>query len=322
MKKGFILIEIMIGMVIAALLATGLLNTIMQVSRLQQTITGITSTYGRVALFDQQMERDIMGAFVPTQYDLLPTQTGKKEETKKKAPIDKIFYGVSKGNGGRLDYLTFITCNPLEIFFGIKDIKLKPRVARIVYRLIPDTQRKNSYVLLRQEGATDLAFDKYKEDAQGEYRAYEMIGGIQDFSARFISIEEKQDKDTKKFSYTYKKTPDWKDIDEKKQQEAKKGTQPPQRPRPKLPQYVELTISLWDSAYENYKEFVMTIPVESKYGQFEQPEKKKKTDQEEKSDQPDDLSSEVLTKEEASAESGKQEPKKPEKEVAKQAGKT
>lgn len=286
MKKGFVLIEIMIGMVIAALLATGLLNTIMQVSKLQQVITGITTTYGRVALFDQQMERDIMGAFVPTQYDLLPTQTGKKEEIKKKAPIDKIFYGISKGNGGRLDYLTFITCNPLEIFFGIKDIKLKPRVARIVYRLIPDTRRKNSYVLLRQEGTTNLAFDTYKEDAQGEFRAYEMIDGIQDLSVRFISIEEKQDKDTKKLSYRYKKTPDWKDIDEKKQQEAKKGDQPQQPPRPQLPQYVELTLSLWDSVYEKYKEFVMTIPVESKYGQFESDFAKAPTDrQEEKNKQ-------------------------------------
>ncbi len=281
MKKGFILIEIMIGMVIAALLATGLLNTIMQVSRLQQTITGITSTYGRVALFDQQMERDIMGAFVPTQYDLLPTQTGKKEETKKKTPIDKIFYGVSKGDGGRLDYLTFITCNPLEIFFGIKDIKLKPRVARIVYRLIPDARRKNSYLLLRQEGTTNLAFNTYKEDAQGEFRAYEMIDGIQNLSVRFISIEEKEDKEAKKLSYSYKKTSDWKDIDEKKQQEVKKGAQPQQPPRPKLPQYVEFTLSLWDSTYKKYKEFVMTIPVESKYGQFEQPEKKKKTEEEE-----------------------------------------
>ncbi len=305
MKKGFILIEIMIGMVIAALLATGLLNTIMQVSRLQQTITGITSTYGRVALFNQQMERDIMGAFVPTQYDLLPTQTGKKEETKKKTPIDKIFYGVSKGNGGRLDYLTFITCNPLEIFFGIKDIKLKSRVARTVYRLIPDARRKNSYVLLRQEGTTNLAFNKYKEDEQGEFRAYEMIDGIQDLSVRFISIEEKEDKEAKKLSYSYKKTPDWKDIDEKKQQEVKKGAQPQQPSRPKLPQYVEFTLSLWDSTYEKYKEFVMTIPVESKYGQFEQPEKKKKTEEEE--NKPGEESAE------------KEESKK---EVAKPAGKT
>ncbi len=315
MKKGFVLIEIMIGMVIAALLATGLLNTIMQVSKLQQVITGITSTYGRVALFNQQMERDIMGAFVPTQYDLLPTQTGKKEETKKKATIDKIFYGVSKGNGGRLDYLTFITCNPLEIFFGIKDIKLKPRVARIVYRLIPDARRKNSYALLRQEGTTNLTFDSYKKDAQGEFRAYEMIGGIQDLSVRFISIEEKEDKDTKKLSYSYKMTPDWKDIDEKSQQEVKKSDQPQQRPRPQLPQYVEFTLSLWDSLYENYKEFVMTIPVESKYGQFKRPEEKKeKSDQEEKSEQ------ESAEKKEPESDFAKASTDK--KEVAKPAGKT
>ncbi len=308
MKKGFILIEIMIGMVVAGLLSTALLATIMQISRLQQTITSITSIYGRVSIFNQQLERDITGAFVPTQYDLLQTATDKKEEKAK--PIDKIFYGVSKGNGGRFDYLTFITSNPLEIFFGIKEVKLKPRVARVVYRLVPDKRRKNSYVLLRQEGTTRLAFDTYKEDAQGEFRAYEMVDGIQDLSVRFISIEEKEDKEKKKVSYTYKKVPDWKDVDEKKQEEPKKESRPPERPRPKLPQYVELTLSLWDTVYEKYKTFTMTIPVESRFGQFEQPEQKKKTGEEEKKEE-----------EKEEKPTGKTEKKEPETPEKKEAGK-
>ncbi len=53
-----------------------------------------------------------------------------------------------------------------------------------------------------------------------------------------------------------------------------------------MPQYLELTLSLCDSVYEKYKEFVMTIPVESKYGQFESDFAKAPTDrQEEKNKQ-------------------------------------
>lgn len=275
MKKGFTLIEIMIGMVIAGILSAGLFTTIIQISTVQQTISSITSTYGRVAIFQQQMERDLMGAFVPMQYDLLPTQTDQKQEQKK--PLEKIFYGESKGNGGRLDYLTFITSNPLEIYFGIKDVKLKPRVARVVYRLIPDPRKKIAYLLQRQEGTTDLSFEKYKEDAQGDFRAFTMVDGIQDISVRFVSIEEKEDKESKKISYTHKRQPNWNSKPDapKKEIESKSNQQPKKRPWPKLPQQVELTLSLWDVNYEKYKTFTMTIPIESKYGDFETPEKKK-----------------------------------------------
>jgi hypothetical protein len=113
-----------------------------------------------------------------------------------------------------------------------------------------------------------------------------MVDGIQDLSMRFISVEEKKDKESKKVSYTYKSTPNWKDIEEKKQQqETKKGAQPPERPRPRLPHYVEFTMSLWDNNYENAKTFVMTIPIESQYARFEQPEEKKKQG-EEKEEEP------------------------------------
>ena len=276
MKQGFTLIEIMIGMVIAGLLSAGLFTTIRQVGKEQQTIGDITSTYGRLAIFQQQIERDLMGAFVPTQYDLLPTQTDRKETQKK--PLEKIFYGESKGKGGRLDYMTFITNNPLEIYFGVKDVKLKPRVARVVYRLTPDPRKKIAYLLQRQEGTAELAFEKYSLDGQGEYRAFTLIDGIQDITVKFITIEEKEDKEAKKISYNYKATPSW-DSKPKENPDAAKAVsqkgQPQQRPWPRLPNQVEIALSLLDSTYENYKTFTVTIPIASKYGQFEIPEKKK-----------------------------------------------
>ena len=218
MKKGFTLIEIMIGMVIAGILSAGLLTTITQVADVQQTIAGITSIYGRLAIFQQQIERDLMGAFVPMQYDVLPTQTGQKASEHK--PLEKIFYAESKGKGGRLDYLTFITTNPLETYFGIKDVKLKPRIARVVYRLIPDPNNKLWYLLQRQEGTSDLSFGKYGKDAQGDFRAFTMIDGIRDISVQFISIEQKEDKESKKVTYTYKRQPNWDSKPDEPKKEA------------------------------------------------------------------------------------------------------
>ena len=278
MKKGFTLIEIMIGIVIAGMLSAGLFNTITQVGSVQQTISGLTSIYGRLAIFQQQIERDLMGAFVPMQYDVLPTQTGQKPSEHK--PLEKIFYAESKGKGGRLDYLTFITTNPLEVYSGVKNVKLKPRVARVVYRLVPDPKNKLWFLLQRQEGTSHLSFEKYAKDAQGDFRAFTMIDGIRDISVQFISIEQKEDKESKKITYTYKRQPNWdsfvKDVagQGSKESTVKGAQQPKERPWPKLPNQVEFTISLWD-ANKSYKTFTMTIPIESMVGNFAQEEKKK-----------------------------------------------
>lgn len=273
MKQGFTLIEIMIGIVIAGILSAGLFTTITQVGEVQQAVNGITSIYGRLSIFQQQMERDVMGAFVPMQYDVLPTQTGQKQTEQK--PLEKIFYAESKGNGGRLDYLTFITSNPLEVYSGVKDIKLKPRVARVVYRLIPDPHNKLWYFLQRQEGTTDLVFEKYGKDAQGDFRAFTMLDGIRDISVQFVTIEHKEDKESKNITHIYKRQPNWDSKPEqpKKEVGAKNSQKPQERPWPKLPNQVEFTLSLWD-ANEKYKTFTMTIPIEAMVVTVMQEEKK------------------------------------------------
>jgi len=264
MKKGFALLEVMIASLIAALLSTSLLITIAQVSRLQETVNTITSVYGRMAILQNQMERDIMGAFVPMQVDLIPTTTQPKEEQPK--PIDKLFYG--KMTGGRLDLLTCITSNPLQIYFGIKDTKLKPRVARVVYRLEPDKRRKNSFVLMRQEGQ-QLSLAGYKKDAQGSMRMYEIIDGIQSLSVQYISVEEKRSADGT-IKRTYKKQNSW---DSQKPQADSKKPRGPVR----LPNFVELQIALWNTTYTSARRFALVIPVmgmSSSYGQAQEKQKK------------------------------------------------
>ncbi len=263
MKKGFALLEVMIASLIAALISTSLLITIAQVTRLQETVNTITSVYGRLAILQNQMERDIMGAFVPTQVDLIQTTTERKGEPAK--PIDKVFYG--KLAGGRLDLLTCITSNPLQIYFGIKDRKLKPRIARVLYRLEPDKGRKNSFVLTRQEGRP-LAFNLYKEDAQGSMRAYEMIGGIQSLSVQYISVEQKKTSEGKT-QLIYKKQNSW--DSQKPQADPKKRKEPV-----RLPNFIELQVALWDSTYKSARSFTLILPIVGMSGEYKQAQEEKK----------------------------------------------
>ncbi len=270
MKTGFVLIELLLGFLIAAILSSGLLMTIFQINDLQQTVSTITSIYGRMAILQNQLERDVMGAFIPAQVEMIQTTTVKKDQRK---PLSRVFYGTSKG-GGQLDVLSFITSNSLEIFFGVKDVKLKPRVARVVYRLVPDERRKGSYILMRQEGTSSLVFDAYKEDARGEFRAYPMIDGIQELSIQYVAIEQqKPGEDKKPVKPVYKKSSKWES--EQKQETAAKLPQQQKKAPIKIPNQLQIKISLWDSTYKKPRSFQLIIPVMSKLGQYSKlPQKK------------------------------------------------
>ncbi len=268
MKRGFVLLEVLISSLIAALLSTGLLTTIFQMSRLQETINTITSVYGRVAILQNQLERDVMGAFIPTQVDLIQTTTEKRAQQAK--PLEKIFYGTMKD--GKLDLLTFITTNPMQIYFGIKKTKLKPRVARVVYRLVPDERRKNSYVLMRQEGTRRLAFDAYTRDAEGDLRSYVMLDGIQRLEVQYGVVEQKTEDDEKKsVKRVYKKQKSW---DSKPKQDEKQKQKLP----PRLPNYIELQVALWDSVYKSSRQFVLTIPIVAMSGEVVQQKEETKSE--------------------------------------------
>lgn len=263
---GFVLIEVIISVLIASFLSVGLLTTIVQISRVQQTVTTITNINGRLAILQNQMERDVMGAFVPTQVDMIQTSTVRQATQK---PIEKVFYGTSKATGGRLDTLTFITSNPLEVFYGVKNVQLKPRIARVVYRLVPDERHKNSYILLRQEGTTDLTFEKYKADSTGELRPFAMIDDIQNLTITYITIE--QAADTKK--KTYKKSSSWQSEKKETPTSSPENAQLPRLKKEpvRLPNYIEVAISLWNSSFDDARTFSLIIPIAYKTTEFEEP---------------------------------------------------
>ena len=254
-KPGIILIEVMLALVISSMLAASLLFSLYQMNITQDAVTDLVTTYGKIAIVRHQLARDIMGAFVPVQFDAQQTAP----EKEKQKPLDKIFYSVNKE--GKLDTLTFITSNPMEVYWGKKSGKPKPRIARVVYRVQPEKRRKNSYVLMRQEGS-QLDFAVYKQDAKDAPRTYQVVDGIKDLVITYFTKTKAEEKKPPE----YKTAKEWKE-----QQKDKKIT---------LPSLVEVRLALWDSSYKREDTFVFTVPLLAQPPEGEQQKKEEKEKQE------------------------------------------
>ena len=255
MKKnnpGFSLIELMITLLIGSMIIAGLFSTLYQVGRAQITIDTITDVHQRAAILFNHLERDIMGAFIPEQVNPIKKPKKDGDDTEKEKIINKIFWAKAREDKN-IETLTFITNNPLEVYLGAKNSEPKPRVARIVYRVQPQKGAKDSFIITRQEGA-QLNYDLYKKkaDIKKVQPAYEMISDIASLSITFLALDAKKSKETKKQEYT--KSKDW-NSDKKSDSEKKKGVQY------KLPEFVEIALSLWDINHEKKFAFNYTIPV-------------------------------------------------------------
>lgn len=240
-----------IALLISSLLAAGLFTTLYQISLVQARVTSITTVYTRAAVFLNQIEHDLMGAFIPTQTKIIQrsAQPGVMQSTEKNVePVKVSFSSVVRD--GQLELLTFITSSPLAVYTKAKNAKQKPCVVRVVYRLVPDKVHKKSYTLLRQEG-TELAFEKYDAEQNGALRPYQMLDGIAQMKIQYYIPDPKQEGD--------KKTIQYKKLTALSGSTSKEGEE--EITITSLPHFVEITLSLWDSAYEKQTSFTMTIPL-------------------------------------------------------------
>ncbi len=264
MKSGIILIDVLIGTAIAALIGTILTSAWFQTNRFSLAIDESISLYTRATLLHHQLEHDITGAFAPMAFEIHTTPSDKEVEQnetkttqadkKKKKEIEKIFYGINKD--GKLDTLTFITNNPLQVYWGKTAGKPKARIARVVYKLEQDQEQKDSYNLYRQEGQ-ELDFTAYKKDAPKSIRRYEFIRGIKDFTVEYIVQEikaEDKEKTTEEQPVTYKTYKEWKEEDKEKNE--KSDTQ-----RPPIPNMVRVTGMLWNERYKKETSFMFDYPI-------------------------------------------------------------
>lgn len=300
-KSGFTLIELLIATVLASIVATILFSALYQVNRFVPLIDNMTGIVEKAALLNAQLERDLSGVTVPLEFyarqpkkdeqkknpeavkkeeaqkkEKEAQDKTKKEEEKPKPPLEKVFYGVNKD--GMLHQLSFITTNPLQVYWSDKSGGARPRMARVLYTLKPEPSKqknaKKSYVLVRQESA-NLEFDAL---ASGQ-SAKEMvvIDGIKSCTVEYTSIitddtqsaeQEEGEKETgqkesgaqnpqaKKRSV--KKNPDW--LGKKEESEEKQKL-------PLVPSMVEFTVALWDAKKVRSRTYPFKIKIRAEIPQ-------------------------------------------------------
>lgn len=328
MKYGFSLIELMVSTLIASMIGSLLLTALYQSSRVQNSVDTMFDTSLRVGIITNQLERDLMGAFVPTQARIKDAKeeegsekkdgkvdAGKKSSEKKEdkqeekkekiskpaeKPLEKIFYSVNKGVN--LDTLTFITNNPLSVFVG-KDVGVvKPKLVRVQYVLKPDEEnserKKDTFTLFRQEGI-ELDVAKF-----GSTRSYEVINGIKEFAVTYTAkIEKKEEnsqaapvkegaekKDVKQLGQKPKvyEYKTSKDWVSERKQEENKTGQGEEQEFPRVPYMVEIKMVLWNKQHSKNEEFTLVFELPVDTSPVE--EKEEKDDKAPKKDEKKDSS--------------------------------
>jgi hypothetical protein len=298
------LIELIVATLIASMIGALLLTALSQGTRFQRSVDMLVDMSLRVGIATNQLEKDFMGAFIPMQARLkeekdedadesadnkkedqgaqkksaepkkeTPKTENKQDKINKPAekPLEKIFYATTKS--GNLDTLTFITNNPLTVFVG-KDVGIvKPKIVRAQYTLKPENEndkKSDTFVLMRQE-SNELDLSKYTN-----VRAYELIGGIKDFSITYTARIKKENEKTKKDSvqadthkeavktnpeekpkieYEYKVLKEW--VSEPKEPLANDNKQEENFPR--IPFMMEIKMTLWNMQHTKTEDFVLVF---------------------------------------------------------------
>lgn len=277
--SGFTLLELLIGTAIAGVLLTILFTTLYQINRSKKNLDNVIHKSNRVSLIHHQLERDLMGAFVPVIPEVPespkedkkeePVKPGeqkkedKKEVEKKPQPVvDKIFFSENKG--ANIATLTFISNNPMPVYWSKKAGKPQPKIVRIVYRLVPDPAKRNSYKLMRQEG-DELGYDAYDPGIpveKQEFRPFEVIDGIKNLSAvYYYTPMKKPPQPTKPGEKPQEQKPEKKEYKTTKEWGKKKKDEKGSSEVPPVPRFVELTLVLWNADYKRDSTWKFTIPI-------------------------------------------------------------
>lgn len=273
MKQGFMLLELMIALLIASILSIILLAAFTQTVHFQKVVDNFCTISMDQAIAINQLERDIMGTFIPLQAQIpdkkslsqnnVSDQTlpNKEQTEKKQKQLEKIFYATNKDN--QFESLSCITNNPLTIYWSESAGKAKPKIARIMYKLVKEPEHPESYMLLRQEDS-NLNIQSFKSE-KGSIRAYKLIGGIKHLNAEYIFIVPEKKSDKKESEQTkkekkvnYKTVKEW-NSDELQKSDAKEKIETTEKSL--IPHFVRFTLTLWDNQYRRTQEVVTTIPL-------------------------------------------------------------
>lgn len=293
-KPGFTLVELMIATFIASIVAILLFASLSQLNRFVPALDNVTDISERAALVNAQLERDLGGVMAPEEFyarqkkqakskpqeapkENAPasgkatsgTQDETQETEKEKKPLEKIFYSVNKE--GMLEQLSFITDNPLQIYWGPKSGSARPRVARVLYTLKeegPVSKKKNqkkSYSLIRQE-SENLEFDAMVKETNAQQ--FVLAQGIKSFTAEYTAVMQTQKKEQEAQKETkeapsepakkdIRKSTDW--LGKQAAQTDQLSTKDEQEVMPLVPQLAQFTATFWDAQQKHSFPFRFTL---------------------------------------------------------------
>lgn len=256
MKKGFTPLEIMLGLAIMSLVGGALMQVLFQLTNSVKKVSFIADTALQELVVQNLWEKEFAGALVPEllpieqeenkkQEQKAPEQKEKKEEKKTVIPPKAFYY---QSNAGNLGLLTFITTNPLQVYDTSK-----PRLVRVIYRLLPDKNREGLFILHRQE-TTDIMNQALLEN-ETALKGFAVATGIQKISFEFLAYlqekesekqeqnkkeqqKEQKEKSQKKEDKELIKRENW-DANHHKQEERQDG-----KKMPLTPSFIKCTITM------------------------------------------------------------------------------
>jgi|SRR5579872_3232920 len=273
MKQGFTLIELLIATALASIISALLIAMWQQMNQVRTRVDRYADMYQRAVLVSTQLERDLSGVFVPVEADMTqagvaeqpaaPASDTKKEgNTPRATPAQKA--GPPQDEGPKklekvlwgdhsLTMLTFVTNNTMQHYWSVKlaqQTAAQPRMARVIYTLVPEKQKKDSFVLMRQE-SEQIYFDVMSEKKAPSYALATGIKGVRISYVVYVKIPSDK-KGTANVSQ--KQAPESETFEKKVVQEWHKITDN-KPPWPLVPQWVLMDIDFWDTAHERVQTF-------------------------------------------------------------------
>lgn len=291
MKHGFTLLEVLIATAIASILTVTLFFSFNQIQNSVVKTNDTVDLLNAALLVDYVLQKDVSGAFIPVQaippkeqkkpadqkaqepgkenpdqkkpQEKKPEQAEKKEdESKSKVPLLKDPF-MSKNKGEHMQMLTFITANPMRVFWGEKTGEPKPSCVRVVYTLEEKKDRKKKkplYTLYRQEGIKlDLGLYT-KQDP--EFERYMIADNIVACNLTFIVAVEKEKEQEEEKKDQKPKEPEKKEKPEIEIKEFKDWTYKEEkdvRTRLMVPDTVVMKLTLTTAGGTREESFVLRV---------------------------------------------------------------
>lgn len=280
MKAGFSLVEVLVAASVASLLSIALFLCWGQIQKSVVKSDNAISITDRILLLQRQFEQDFMGICLPVSRPYKKSEEKEAASGEKKPKlVERVFYATTQ-TGDSLETLTFLTNNPMQVYWSDRVGGARPHIARVQYKLKKDESKKDkkiSYTLYRQEKyALDL--DDFNKEGKGGVRSYALITGIKELKLTYWqevqtkTVRQDQgdrgenEKENSKIVKDIKKISAW-DL-EKEKQTKDVFIRP-------IPTMIKIELNLWDMQKKKSYAYTSMIPVSIYVPNPEEEQKKK-----------------------------------------------